>query len=59
MKKMRYYTRYIVVCLLLRRMSIVSELIKELNKQIKDYRTVYASTDRDWILVANEVRVNR
>ncbi|XP_067947782.1 protein SCAI-like isoform X2 [Watersipora subatra] len=55
LKKLRYYTRFIVVCLLLRRMTLVVELVKELNKQIKDYKNTYESKDREWLLVANEV----
>ena len=29
--------------------------MQELNKQIKDYKNIYESKDREWLLVANEV----
>lgn len=36
-KKLRYYARFIVVCLLLKKMKLVRELVTELDKQIADY----------------------
>lgn len=38
-KKLRYYARFIVVCLLLKKMKLVRELIIELDKQIQEYTT--------------------
>lgn len=38
-KKLRYYARFIVVCLLLKKMKLVRELIVELDKQIQEYTT--------------------
>lgn len=38
-KKLRYYARFIVVCLLLKKMKLVRELIAELDKQIQEYTT--------------------
>lgn len=36
-KKLRYYARFIVVCLLLKKMKLVRELVVELEKQIVEY----------------------
>lgn len=36
-KKLRYYARFIVVCLLLKKMKLVRELVTELEKQIQEY----------------------
>lgn len=36
-KKLRYYARFIVVCLLLKKMKLVRELVTELDKQIVEY----------------------
>lgn len=36
-KKLRYYARFIVVCLLLKKMKLVRELVMELEKQIVEY----------------------
>jgi hypothetical protein len=33
-KKLRYYARFIVVCLLLKKMKLVRDLVRELSKQI-------------------------
>ena len=33
-KKLRYYARFIVVCLLLKKMKLVRDLVRELAKQI-------------------------
>lgn len=38
-KKLRYYARFIVVCLLLKKMKLVRELVTELEKQIQEYTT--------------------
>lgn len=36
-KKLRYYARFIVVCLLLKKMKLVRELVVELERQILEY----------------------
>lgn len=36
-KKLRYYARFIVVCLLLKKMKLVRELVIELERQIQEY----------------------
>ena len=33
-KKLRYYARFIVVCLLLKKMKLVRDLVRELSKLI-------------------------
>lgn len=40
-KKLRYYARFIVVCLLLKKMKLVRELIVELDKQVQEYTTTW------------------
>ena len=39
-KKLRYYARFIVVCLLLKKMKLVRDLVRELAKQIGVFCTV-------------------
>lgn len=41
-KKLRYYARFIVVCLLLKKMKLVRELVIELERQIQEYTQTYA-----------------
>lgn len=41
-KKLRYYARFIVVCLLLKKMKLVRELVIELERQIQEYTSTYA-----------------
>lgn len=40
-KKLRYYARFIVVCLLLKKMKLVRELVIELERQIQEYTSTY------------------
>lgn len=40
-KKLRYYARFIVVCLLLKKMKLVRELVIELERQIQEYVSAY------------------
>lgn len=40
-KKLRYYARFIVVCLLLKKMKLVRELVVELEKQIVEYTATW------------------
>ena len=55
-KKLRYYARFIVVCLLLKKTKQVKELIKELTKQIDEYVRVFDPDDQlDWQMVRNEI----
>lgn len=56
-KKLRYYARYIVVSLLLNKIKLVMDLLKELTKQIIDYGATYSPDDQlEWTVVADEVR---
>ncbi|XP_075990581.1 protein SCAI isoform X1 [Anticarsia gemmatalis] len=56
-KKLRYYARFIVVCLLLRKLKLVRELIKELDRQIIEYGNTYDPDDQlEWTVVVDEVK---
>ncbi|XP_064616454.1 protein SCAI-like isoform X2 [Liolophura sinensis] len=56
-KKLRYYARFIVVCLLLKKMKLVRDLVRELAKQIDDYTTTYEPEDQmEWNLVLAEIK---
>lgn len=56
-KKLRYYARFIVVCLLLRRMKLVGELVLELERHITDYTSTYEPEDQiEWSLVLDEIK---
>ncbi|XP_055701430.1 protein SCAI isoform X2 [Phlebotomus papatasi] len=56
-KKLRYYARFIVVCLLLKKMKLVRELVVELDKQIAEYTTTYEPEDQlEWSLVLEEIK---
>lgn len=56
-KKLRYYARFIVVCLLLKKMKLVRELVTELDKQIADYTSTYEPEDQlEWSLVLDEIK---
>ncbi|XP_076090836.1 protein SCAI-like isoform X2 [Mytilus galloprovincialis] len=55
-KKLRFYARFIVVCLLLKRMKLVKDLVKELQTQIEDYTLTYEPEDQmEWSLVVGEI----
>lgn len=55
-KKLRYYARFIVVCLLLKKSKINQELVRELTRQIDDYVKTYDPHDSlEWQLVLNEI----
>ncbi|XP_045542154.1 protein SCAI [Papilio machaon] len=56
-KKLRYYARFIVVCLLLKKLALVRDLIKELDKQIIEYGATYDPEDQiEWTFVMDEVK---
>ncbi|KAL5293007.1 SCAI family protein [Megaselia abdita] len=56
-KKLRYYARFIVVCLLLKKMKLVRELVAELEKQIQEYTATYEPEDQlEWSLVLEEIK---
>lgn len=56
-KKLRYYARFIVICLLLKKMKLVRDLVKELDLQIMDYGNTYDPDDQmEWTVVVDEVK---
>ncbi|XP_060600178.1 protein SCAI-like [Ruditapes philippinarum] len=56
-KKLRFYARFIVVCLLLKKMKLVRDLVRELSKQIDDYTGTYEPEDHmEWNLVLGEIK---
>ena len=56
-KKLRYYARFIVVCLLLKKMKIVRELVKELANNIDEYTSTHEPEDQlEWSLVLGEIK---
>lgn len=56
-KKLRYYARFIVVCLLLKKMKLVRDLVRELVKHIDDYTATYEPDDQhEWSLVLTEIK---
>lgn len=56
-KKLRYYARFIVVCLLLKKMKIVRELVRELSKHVDEYTSTYEPDDQlEWSLVLGEIK---
>jgi hypothetical protein len=55
-KKLRYYARFVVVCLLLQKHAYVKDLIREFGRQIDDYVKVYDPSDQlEWQMVKNEI----
>lgn len=57
-KKLRYYARFIVVCLLLKKMKLVRDLVRELSKLIDEYTSTYEPEDQlEWSLVLGEIKV--
>ncbi|MFT7814276.1 protein SCAI-like isoform X1 [Arapaima gigas] len=55
-KKLRYYARFIVVCLLLNKLDMVKVLVKELSDEIEDYSQQFTTEDQlEWNLVLQEV----
>ncbi|KYR01044.1 UPF0682 family protein [Tieghemostelium lacteum] len=55
-KQLRYYARFIVVCLLLNRKKVVFELVEELFKHVNDYAKIYKPQEtQEWSLVLQEI----
>eukprot|EP01103_Thecamoeba_quadrilineata_P016025 TRINITY_DN523_c0_g1_i2.p1 TRINITY_DN523_c0_g1~~TRINITY_DN523_c0_g1_i2.p1 ORF type:complete len:308 (+),score=50.66 TRINITY_DN523_c0_g1_i2:1092-2015(+) len=55
-KKLRFYARFIVVCLLLNKRVIVRELVDDLQKFVDDYIKTYRPTDtQEWQFVLQEI----
>lgn len=56
-KKLRYFARYIVVGLLLKRVKLVNELVREFAKSLNDYNHVYEpEAQLEWSLVLQEIK---
>lgn len=45
-KKLRYYARFVVVCLLLKKMKLVHDLIRELARNVEEYTAAYQPDDQ-------------
>ncbi|ORY03197.1 hypothetical protein K493DRAFT_311822 [Basidiobolus meristosporus CBS 931.73] len=55
-KKLRYYARFIVVCLLLNKRASVRKLLSELTVFVEDYAKTFKSSDSsEWQLVLQEI----
>lgn len=55
-KKLRYYARFIVVCLLLDRIAIVKKLMEELTTLVGEYTQAFKPTDSaEWNVVLSEI----
>ena len=55
-KKLRYYARFIVICLLLNRRSLVLQLVEELQALVEQYVKEFKPPDAPaWRLVLQEV----
>ncbi|KAJ3019218.1 hypothetical protein HKX48_002294 [Thoreauomyces humboldtii] len=55
-KKLRYYARFIVVCLFLNRNDVIRNLMEELTALIEDYtRTFNPSDSAEWNVVLSEI----
>lgn len=51
-KKLRFYARFIVVCLLLKKSKQVRDLIRELGRQIDEYVKIYDPEDQlEWYFI--------
>ncbi len=56
-KKLRYYARFVVVCLLLKKMKLVRDLVRELAKHIDEYTATFEPDDQlEWALVLGEIK---
>ena len=54
-KKLRFYARFIVVCLLLNRDDYVKKLMEELIGLVDDYQNTFKPTDSEWGVVLSEI----
>ncbi|RKO96569.1 hypothetical protein CAUPRSCDRAFT_7976, partial [Caulochytrium protostelioides] len=57
-KKLRYYARFIVVCLLLNKNDVIRTLLDELTALIDEYASTFKPTDSaEWNVVLSEITV--
>ena len=55
-KKLRYYARFIVVCLLLNRVDMVKKLMEELTSLVDEYTKTFKPNDSaEWSVVLSEI----
>ncbi|KAI8847645.1 hypothetical protein BC829DRAFT_395937 [Chytridium lagenaria] len=55
-KKLRYYARFIVVCLLLNRNDVIKKLMEELTTLVDDYTKTFKPNDSaEWNIVLSEI----
>ncbi|KAJ2993710.1 hypothetical protein HDV02_002113 [Globomyces sp. JEL0801] len=55
-KKLRYYARFIVVCLLLNRNDMIKKLMDNLSTLVEDYNTAFKPNDyAEWNVVLSEI----
>ncbi|KAG4099605.1 hypothetical protein H8356DRAFT_1076203 [Neocallimastix lanati (nom. inval.)] len=55
-KKLRYYARFIVVCLLLNHYETIKQLMEELNLLVDEYTKVFKPSDAaEWNVVITEI----
>ncbi|KAJ3035830.1 hypothetical protein HDV00_003365 [Rhizophlyctis rosea] len=55
-KKLRYYARFIVVCLLLNRNDVIKKLMDELTALVDEYTKVFKPSDAaEWNVVLSEI----
>ncbi|KAJ3051659.1 hypothetical protein HK097_007336 [Rhizophlyctis rosea] len=55
-KKLRYYARFIVVCLLLNRNDVIKKLMEELTALVDEYTKVFKPSDAaEWNVVLSEI----
>ncbi len=55
-KKLRYYARFIVVCLLLNRTDVVRKLMEELTGLVTEYTQAFKPNDAaEWNVVLSEI----
>lgn len=55
-KKLRYYARFIVVCLLLNRTDVVRKLMEELTGLVNEYTQAFKPNDAaEWNVVLSEI----
>jgi hypothetical protein len=55
-KKLRYYARFIVVCLLLKKNDVIKKLMDELMTLVDEYTKVFKPSDSaEWNVVLSEI----
>lgn len=55
-KQLRYYARFIVICLLLNRRDVVHLLVKQLRVLVEDFSASFESSDgKEWKIVHQEI----